>query len=108
MAYRTSLLAVERLRRWYGADILTRLMEATAREGDFPAAFATVTGDALDTFEARFNGAMQLRYGWVVLIFRWPTLFVLMALVFVVGAIRRIVRSRRRLAAMADEERGMP
>jgi hypothetical protein len=104
MAYRTSLLAVGRLRSWYGDDVLGRLVAVTAAEGDFTSAFLTVTGDELEAFEKRFAGAMQLRYGWVVLAFRWPTLFVLMALVFAVGAIRRIVRSRRRLAQMDDAE----
>jgi hypothetical protein len=102
MAYRTSLLAMGRLRHWYGDDVLRRLTAATAERGDFPAAFAAVTGDELEVFEARFAGAMQLRYGWVVVIFRWPTLFVIMALVFAAGAVRRIIRSRRRLEAMED------
>jgi hypothetical protein len=105
LAYRTSLLAVGRLRSWYGEEVLGYLVEATAARGDFVVAFAEVTGDELEDFEKRFAGAMQLRYGWVVLIFRWPTLFVIMALVFSAGAVRRIIRSRRRLAEMADEER---
>jgi hypothetical protein len=103
-AYRTSLLAVEKLHGWYGEDILPRLVAATRRNGDFPAAFTDVTGEALETFENRFASAMRVRYGWVVLVFRWPTLFVIMALVFAIGAAGRIVRSRRRLREMESEE----
>jgi hypothetical protein len=47
---------------------------------------------------------MSLRFGWLVLVTRWPTLFVLLALVLAVAAIGRVARSRRRLAAMPDED----
>ncbi|MFO7654008.1 MAG: hypothetical protein R6X25_09330 [Candidatus Krumholzibacteriia bacterium] len=103
-AYRTSLLAMGRLRRWYGDDVLTHLLAATATTGDFEVAFQEVTGEELDVFHARFAQAMELSYGWVLMLFRWPTLFVLMALLFAVGAVRRLVLARRRLAEMADEE----
>jgi hypothetical protein len=47
---------------------------------------------------------MNLRFGWVLALGRWPTLFVLMSVLFVVGAVRRMLRSRRRLREMADED----
>ena len=65
-------------------------------------AFVDVTGDDPAQFEARFGGAMKLKYGWLVMAFRWPTLFVLLALVLAFGAIAKIVRTRRRMAAMED------
>jgi hypothetical protein len=34
---------------------------------------------------------------------RWPSLFVLLALVFLVGGLVRLIRRRRRLAAMPDD-----
>jgi len=103
-AYRTSLLAVESLRRWYGEDVLRRLIAATAANGDFEQSFQEVTGVSNEQFAARFAGAMKVRFGWLITITRWPTLFVLMALLFVVGAWRRLINNRRRLAEMEDDE----
>lgn len=102
-AYRTSLLAVNRLLERYGPDTARRLVEETARSGDFEAAFLRVTGVAVDSFARDFDSAMNLRYGWLVTMTRWPGLFVLTALLFAVGAVRKIVISRRRMAAMDDE-----
>ena len=81
---------------------MTRLVSAATVTGDFAAAFAEVTGDDIALFEARFAGAMKLKYGWLVMVFRWPTLFVLMALVLATGAIVKIVRMRRRMAEMEE------
>ena len=102
-AYRTSLLAVEYLQRQYGTDIALRLVAATAHNGNFAAAFREVTGDEVEVFAARFAGSMKLKYGWLLLIFRWPTLFVIMALLFALGAIRRIVNKRRQMADLDDD-----
>ncbi len=46
---------------------------------------------------------MQLRYGWLVMLTRWPTLFVLLGAVLILGAVRKLVVGRRRLAAMDEE-----
>jgi len=103
-AYRTSLLAVERLLDQYGPDIIADLVAATARGGNFPAAFAEVTGRTDLDFYADFAAAMRLRFGWLVLLTRWPGLFVLLGLVLLVGGGRKILRTRRRLAEMVDDE----
>ena len=103
-AYRTSLLAVGRLVDRGGADVPRRLLEETRRQGNFVAAFPVVTGQSLEEFTDEFAAAMKLRLGWVVMITRWPTLFVLMGLVFLVGGGAKLVRARRRLAQMEDEE----
>ena len=63
-----------------------------------------MTGEEVEDFEARFAAAMNLRFGWMLELFRWPTFFVLMAGLFVVGGVRRLVRSRRRLREMAAED----
>jgi hypothetical protein len=102
-AYRTSLLAITALRRWHGEDIVPRLLTATGQEQDFEVAFRRVTGETLDGFAARFAGDMRLRYGWLIALTRWPTLFTLLALLFAAGATARLIRNRRRLAAMSDE-----
>jgi hypothetical protein len=103
-AYLTSELAVDRLLDTFGQDVVRRLLEAARRTGDFREAFESVTGAPLEVFENRFASAMNLRYGWLVVITRWPALFVLLALVLFVGAMARLARNRRRLAAMDDDD----
>lgn len=103
-AYRTSLLAVTRLQDRFGNDTPGRLVAAARTSGSFEAAFPLVTGVTLTDFTADFAGAMRLRLGWLVMLTRWPTLFVLASLIFILGAVRKVVRSRRRLAEMEAEE----
>jgi hypothetical protein len=95
-AYRTSLLAVNWLEGQHGPQAVRRVVAASRRLGDFEAGFTAATGEQPDQFASRFAGAMRLRFGWVLLIFRWPTLFVIMALVFTAGALRKIILGRRR------------
>ena len=101
-AYRTSLLAVNRLRDEHGPDVVRRLLAASVRTGDFRSGFYETTGRTLEEFSDRFDRDMNLKYGWLVMITRWPTLFVLMAVIFAAGAVAKIVRARRRLAEMDD------
>jgi hypothetical protein len=103
-AYRTSLLAVDRLRQRFGDQILGSLVRQTARQGSFGAAFAATTGETEAVFAQDFRAAMSLRFGWVVFLTRWPGLFVLLGLILIVGALRKILVTRRRLATMDDED----
>jgi len=103
-AYRTSLLAVNRLRDHFGPGVIAAIVAETRRTGSFAAGFSAATDVTLQAFYADFNGAMRLRFGWVTLLSNWPGLFALMAMVLAVGAVRKIIVSRRRLAAMEDEE----
>ena len=103
-AYRASLLAVNLLERDHGPGAVARIARAAADSGDFRAGFAAVTGEEVEAFQGRFAAAMNLRFGWVLALGRWPTLFVLMSVLFVIGATRRLLRSRRRLREMADED----
>ena len=101
-AYRTSLLAVTWLEREHGPGAVPRIVAAGRRTGDFRAGFIAATGEQPETFASRFAGAMRLRYGWFLLIFRWPTLFVIMGLVFAAGAIRKIDIMKRSLREPED------
>ena len=103
-AYRTSLLAVSRLREGFGDKIIVDLVGETKKNGNFPEAFLTVTGDSLDDFHRKFAQAMKLKYGWMLFLTRWPGLFVLAGIIFLVGATRKIIITRRRLAAMEDDQ----
>jgi len=101
-AYRTSLLAVSRLQEGFGEKVIADLVRETKKNGDFSKAFAIVTGEDLNDFQQKFSAAMRLKYGWVLFLTRWPGLFVLAALILTVGATRKIIINRRRLAAMED------
>lgn len=96
-AYRASLLAVNWLEREHGPRAVPRIIAAVRQSGDFLAGFTAATGETPGEFANRFAKAMQVRFGWFLLIFRWPTLFVLMAVLFSVGAVRKIVLYRRSL-----------
>jgi hypothetical protein len=101
-AYRTSLLAVSRLREGFGDEIIAELVRETKKCGDFSEAFTIVTGEELEDFQQEFSAAMKLKFGWILFITRWPGLFVLTALIFALGATRKIIITRRRMAAMED------
>jgi hypothetical protein len=103
-AYRTSLLAVNWLEAEHGPGAVGRILAAVRQHGDWYAGFRAATGEDADTFARRFAGSMRLRYGWVLMLFRWPTLFVIVALVFLVGAVTKVVRNRRALAREAALE----
>ncbi len=103
-AYRTSLLAVKRLRDEHGPQVVGRILAETARSGEFPAAFQAVTGQSVEDFTGAFDRAMNFRLGWAVMLTRWPTLFVILAVAFAVGAVRKMILTRRRLAEMEDAE----
>jgi hypothetical protein len=107
-AYRTSLLAVNRLRDEHGPRVVGEILAETARQGDFPSAFLAVTGQSQEEFTGGFARAMNFRLGWAVILTRWPTLFVIMSVTFAVGAARKLILTRRRLAAMEDEEAHLP
>lgn len=101
-AYRTSLLAVNRLREGFGEGIIADLVQESRKTGDFSQAFAKVTGQDLGVFQRDFTAAMNLKFGWILFMTRWPGLFVLAALLFAIGATRKIILSRRRMAAWDD------
>jgi len=105
-AYRAALLAIRFLVARHGQDVLPQLLLATRRTGDFAAAFAQVTGESLPQFAAAFHRHHRLRFGWLLLLTRWPGLFVLMAVVLLVGLAGRRWRDRRRLRQMEQEEDG--
>lgn len=105
-AYRTSLLAFDRLQNRYGERVIPDLLSAVVATDDFSAAFKRVTGVTDAVFYRDFAHAMRWRFGWLVLMTRWPGLFVLLSLVLLVGGCRKVWLARRRLAAMDDDETG--
>ncbi len=106
-AYRTGLLAVQSLRAWHGRDVVPRLVDAARREGDFREAMRQVTGAEPAAFRERFAASVRVRFGWLVAATRWPTFFVLIAVIAGVGIAARRRRDRRRFAAL-DEGAAAP
>jgi hypothetical protein len=103
-AYRTSLLAVNWLEREHGPQAVPRIVAAVRQSGDFLSGFTAATGETPDDFSRRFSTAMQVRFGWFLMLFRWPTLFVLMAVLFAIGAVRKIVIYKRSLREDDDNQ----
>ena len=103
-AYRAALLAVRLLEREHGPAVTRRILLATRQTGDFGAGLTRATGWTPEQLAAAFRRTTRWRYGWLVMLTRWPGLFVLMAVVLVVGWIGRRWRDRRRLQEMEREE----
>jgi hypothetical protein len=101
--YRTSLLAAMQLEDRYGEDVFKDIVLAMRSTVTFEDAFARATGETFGAFALQFNDAVRLRYGWLFLVTRWPTLFVLMSLVFLIGAVMKRRRNLAQLEAMPDE-----
>lgn len=107
MAYRLSLQAVQDLdKRLRDRGGWVLLVEASARTGRFDLAFEEVVGMRLPEFERELSDRLRGRYGWFAAIAGASTLFTLMSLLFVAGAMRAYWRKHRRLAEMEREERG--
>ena len=77
-------------------------MARVAGGEEFRAAFASVAGMDVESFAERFAGSVRSRYGWLIMLTRWPALFALMALFFLIGAGIRLARRRRRLQEMPE------
>lgn len=103
-AYRTSLLAVTWLERQHGPGVVPRIVASVRQTGDFLTGFTAATGETPDEFARRFASRMQVRFGWFLLLFRWPTLFVIMAVLFSIGAVRKIVINRRGLREQDEDD----
>lgn len=104
-AYRTSLAAVTFLEREHGPDAVPQVLAATRALGSFAEGLQAVTGRSAEQFAGDFARSMRVRYGWVLMIFRWPTLFVIMAVLFAIGAIRKIIINKRALRMDEEGER---
>lgn len=83
---------------------MAAVVDAVGRTGDFETGFLEATGESVAAFSEAFAARMRLRFGWLVMLTRWPTLFVLLAVLLLVGAVRKTVQTRRRLASMEDDE----
>jgi len=105
MAYRVSRQAVGEIDRVGGESGGWRAMlEPLSTGGSFGSALQQVTGLQPNDFAAAVENRLQIRYGWIAAIASATSLFGVMTVLFVVGAARARLRTRRRLREMEAEE----
>jgi len=80
------------------------MLEPLAAGEPFAVVLYETTGMRPADFEATVENRLQIRYGWFAAVASATSLFTLMTLLFVVGAIRARLRTRRRLREMEAEE----
>lgn len=105
-AYAVSFQAVRFIMDTAGAATAGELVSAVAEAGDFDAAIDELTGFGPSEFERAFGEFVSRRFTWGTLLNDGRTIFALVALLFLVTFIVRIRRSRGRMRAWAEEERG--
>lgn len=105
MAYRVSRQAVGEIDR-IGSDQggWRAMLEPLAAGTEFATALQAVTGLRPNDFALAVENRLQIRYGWIAAIASATSLFGLMTALFVVGAFRARLRTRRRLREMEAEE----
>jgi uncharacterized protein YjiS (DUF1127 family) len=80
------------------------MLDGLAAGQSFGSVLERVTGLQPNEFEAAVENRLQIRYGWVAALASATSLFGLMTILFVVGAFRARLRTRRRLREMEAEE----
>lgn len=105
LSYRVSRQAVteiDRIGREAGG--WRAMLEPLSRGTSFATALQGVTGLRPNEFEAAVENRLQIRYGWIAAVASATSLFTLMTFLFVIGAARARLRTRRRLREMEAEE----
>ena len=105
MAYRVSRQAVveiERLGKERGG--WRAMLGPLASGSSFANVLYETSGLRPDDFEAAVENRLQIRYGWLAAVASVTSLFAMMTVLFIVGAVRTRLRNRRRLREMAAEE----
>ena len=105
MAYRVSRQAVSEIDR-IGSDRggWRTMLDPLAAGTDFATALHDVTGMQPNDFASAVESRLQIRYGWIAAIASATSLFGVMTVLFVIGAARARLRTRRRLREMEAEE----
>jgi hypothetical protein len=105
MAYRVSRQAVSEIDR-IGSDRggWRTMLDPLAAGTDFATALHGVTGMRPDDFASAVESRLQMRYGWLAGVASATSLFTLMTFLFLIGAARARLRTRRRLREMEAEE----
>lgn len=105
LAYRVSRQAVIEIdRRAPERGGWRSMLDDLAAGRPFSTVLNDLTGLSPAEFEASVENRLQIRYGWLAAIASASSLFTLMTLLFVVGAARARLRTRRRLREMEAEE----
>lgn len=97
VAYSQSYLAFTYFLDTYGRSGLAILLDELGSGHDLDYAFVAATGSTAGTFEREFSAFVHGRYNVITLIFSSDILWVLLALMIVVGFILNRLRRRKRL-----------
>ena len=77
------------------------------RFGDFSEAFEAFWGETEYEYSRRFSGHLVSRYKSGLMLFQTGPLFTMMALLFLLVALRTWIRNRRKMRELEDAERGL-
>lgn len=105
LSYRVSRQAVVEIDR-LGAERggWRAMLDPLASGRRFATVLHELTGLRPNEFELEVENRLQIRYGWVAAVASATSLFTVMTLLFLLGAARSRIRTRRRLREMEEEE----
>ena len=105
VAYSQAYLAFTYFLDTYGRSGLAILLDALGSGHDLEYAFVAATGSTAQTFEREFSEFVHGRYNLITLIMGSNVLWVLLALIFILGFILNRLRRRRRLREFDEYEK---
>ena len=104
LAYARSHLAVQFLIEQYGIEIIAEILQASQRTGSFWKGMRAVLSISPQEFDFLASKDMSSRYRWAFLFADYSALWVGIALLFLVATLAAIMRKRKKLDQMTQEE----
>jgi hypothetical protein len=95
LAYAQSTSLVHFLVSEYGEEVIEDLLRSLRHTRDFEMSLLEVTGLDLDELERQWRRSVSRRWGWRLL-FRPELIYLVMAVLLVIGVIRHLLERRRR------------
>ena len=106
LAYSESFYAVRFLMEEAGPATPAEVLFGIAAAGSFEKGVEGLSGRTLEVFERDALASFRGRFGWGVFLSRWNVMFVVLALLLLVGGATRLARSRRMMREWELEESG--
>jgi hypothetical protein len=106
LAYSESFYAVRFLMEEAGPATPAEVLFGIAAAGSFEKGVEGLSGRTLQVFERDALASFRGRFGWGVFVSRWNVMFVVLALLLLVGGATRLARSRRMMREWELEESG--
>jgi hypothetical protein len=104
LAYVESYYAVAFLMEQTDVDTPAELVQAIRSAGSFDAAIHTIYGGPIEELEENALRSFERRFGWGFLLTRWNIVFLMLALLLLLGGALRVRRSRDRMRRWEEEE----